>query len=86
MLPPELEKTIESSTVSVNVEGLLPRQHGYYTYSGSLTTPPCSEGVTWYVLKSTSALSDEQLATITKLYPHDNRPTQKLNHREVLGQ
>jgi carbonic anhydrase len=68
----------------VNVEELLPRQHGYYTYSGSLTTPPCTEGVTWYILKSTSTLSDEQLATIMKLYPHDNRPTQKLNHREVL--
>ena len=83
-IPPELDKTIETSTVSVNVEELLPTQRGYYTYSGSLTTPPCTEGVPWYVLKSTSSLSDEQLATITKLYPHDNRPTQKLNHREVL--
>jgi carbonic anhydrase len=75
---------LEISGVSVNVETLLPTQHGYYTYSGSLTTPPCTEGVTWYVLKSISALSNEQLAIITKLYPHDNRPTQKLNHREVL--
>jgi len=83
-VPPDLDKTIENSTVSVNVEELLPRQHGYYTYSGSLTTPPCTEGVTWYVLKSTSTLSDEQLATVIKLYPHDNRPIQKLNHREVL--
>ena|ERR1700722_9008992 len=83
-VPPELDKTIESSTISVNVEELLPSLHGYYTYSGSLTTPPCTEGVNWYVLKSTSNLSNEQLATITKLYPHDNRPTQKLNHREVL--
>ena len=83
-IPPELDKAIESSTVSVNVEGLLPRQYGYYTYNGSLTTPPCTEGVTWYVLRSTSTLSGEQLATITKLYPHDNRPIQKLNHREVL--
>jgi carbonic anhydrase len=83
-IPLELDKTIENSTVSVNVEELLPRQHGYYTYSGSLTTPPCTEGVTWYVLKSASSLSDEQLATIKRLYPHDVRPTQKLNHREVL--
>jgi len=83
-VPPELDKTVESSTISVNVEELMPRQHSYYTYGGSLTTPPCTEGVTWYILKSTSNLSNEQLATITKLYPHDNRPTQKLNHREVL--
>ena len=83
-IPSEKDKMLEISGVSVNVETLLPTQHGYYTYSGSLTTPPCTEGVTWYVLKSISALSNEQLAIITKLYPHDNRPTQKLNHREVL--
>jgi carbonic anhydrase len=83
-IPPEMDKTIESSTVSVNVQELLPSQHGYYTYSGSLTTPPCTEGVTWYVLKFASTLSNEQLATIMKLYPHDNRPIQKLYHREVL--
>ena len=83
-IPSEKDRTVEISTVSVNAEDLMPSQHGYYTYSGSLTTPPCTEGVTWYVLKSTSSLSNEQLATITKLYPHNNRPTQKLNHREVL--
>jgi carbonic anhydrase len=83
-IPPEKDKTVEVSTISVNVEDLLPSQHGYYTYNGSLTTPPCTEGVTWYVLKFTSSLSNEQLAIITKLYPHDNRPTQKINHREVL--
>ena len=83
-IPPEKDKTVEVSTVSVNAEDLLPSQRGYYTYSGSLTTPPCTEGVTWYVLKYTSSLSNDQLATITKLYPHDNRPTQKLNHRKVL--
>jgi len=83
-VPPELAKTIESSMVSVNVEELLPTLRGYYTYGGSLTTPPCTEGVTWYVLKSTSTLSGEQLGTIMKLYPHNNRPIQKLNHREVF--
>lgn len=83
-IPRELNKTTESSTVSVNAKGLLPSEHGYYSYGGSLTTPPCTEGITWYLLKSTSTLSDEQLATIAKLYPHNNRPIQKLNHRVVL--
>lgn len=83
-IPSEKDKTIEASMVSVNLNDLLPSQHGYYTYSGSLTTPPCTEGVTWYILKSTSSLSTQELSTIMKLYPHDNRPTQKLNHREVL--
>ena len=84
-IPPEKDKTVDVPTVSVNADDLLPSQHGYYTYSGSLTTPPCTEGVTWYVLKSTSNFSNEQLAAIAKLYPHHNRPTQKLNHREVLA-
>jgi carbonic anhydrase len=83
-MPSEKDKTVEISTVSVNAEDLIPSSRGYYTYSGSLTTPPCTEGVTWYILKSTSSLSNQQLATFTKLYPHDNRPTQKLYQREVL--
>jgi carbonic anhydrase len=83
-IPSEKGKTVMVSAVSVNVKDLLPSQTGYYTYTGSLTTPPCTEGVTWYILKSSATLSEEQLAAITKLYPHDNRPTQKLNHREVL--
>ena len=83
-IPSEKDKTVEIPTISLNVEDLLPSQHGYYTYSGSLTTPPCTEGVTWYILKATSSLSNEQLTTIMKLYPHDIRPIQKLNHREVL--
>ncbi len=83
-IPAEKDKLVDVSSLSVNVKDLLPPQHGYYTYSGSLTTPPCTEGVTWYILKSASSLSLDQLAAIAKLYPHDNRPTQKLNHREVL--
>ena len=75
-MPSEKDKTVEMSAVPVNVQDLIPSQHGYYTYSGSLTTPPCTEGVTWYILKSASSLSNEQLATFTKLYPHDNRPMQ----------
>jgi carbonic anhydrase len=83
-IPSEKGKTVLVSAMSVNVKDLLPSETGYYTYAGSLTTPPCTEGVTWYILKSTASLSEEQLAAISKLYPHDNRPTQKLNHREVL--
>jgi len=83
-IPSEKGKTVESSAVSVNIKDLLPSQHGYYTYRGSLTTPPCTEGVTWYVLKSTTSLSNEQLAAFGKVYPHNSRPTQELAHREVL--
>jgi carbonic anhydrase len=83
-IPTQAEKAVDVPTVSLNVKELLPADHGYYTFSGSLTTPPCSEGVTWYVLKNQSTLSADQVATFAKLYPRDARPIQPLYGREVL--
>ena len=62
---------------------LLPKQLGYYEYEGSLTTPPCSEGVRWFVLQKRDTLSKEQLQAFRKLYPHNARPVQPLNGRTV---
>jgi carbonic anhydrase len=70
--------------MSVNVKDLLPADFGYYTFSGSLTTPPCTEGVTWYVLKTPSSLSPQQLVSFAKLYPANNRPIQPTYQREIL--
>ena len=83
--PAEKEKSIKNASVSVNVADLLPNDHGYYTYLGSLTTPPCSEGVTWYVLKTPVQLSLEQVAAFAKVYPMNARPIQPLNGRELLA-
>jgi carbonic anhydrase len=83
-IPAEKDKTVALASVSINVKDLLPADLGYYTFSGSLTTPPCTEGVTWYVLKTTSSLSPQQLATFAKLYPADNRPIQPSYQREIL--
>ena len=83
-IPPEKEKAVALSSVSVNVKDLLPADLGYYTFSGSLTTPPCTEGVTWYVLKTTSTLSLRQLDRFAKLYPVNNRPIQPTYQREIL--
>jgi carbonic anhydrase len=74
---------VDVSSVSLNVKELLPPDHGYFTFAGSLTTPPCSEGVTWYVLKNQSSLSAEQLAAFTKIYPLNARPVQPSNNREI---
>ena len=82
--PAEKEKTVALTSLSVNVRNLLPADLGYYTFTGSLTTPPCTEGVTWYVLKTPSTLSPQQLATFAKLYPADNRPIQPTYKREIL--
>lgn len=83
-IPAEKEKAVALSSVSVNAKDLLPSDLGYYTFSGSLTTPPCTEGVTWYVLKTASTLTPQQLATFAKLYPANNRPIQPTYQREIL--
>ena len=69
--------------VEVNPAGLLPRDTSYYTYMGSLTAPPCTEGVTWFVLRTPMEISAEEIGAFAALYPHDVRPLQPLNGRVV---
>jgi carbonic anhydrase len=69
--------------VSVNAAQLLPKNHAYYTFPGSLTTPPCSEGVTWFVLVNPNELSGEQIARFGRIYSGNARPTQALNGRVI---
>ena len=69
--------------VEVNPSGLLPRDTSYYTYMGSLTAPPCTEGVTWFVLRTPMDISAEDISAFAALYPHDVRPRQPLNGRIV---
>jgi carbonic anhydrase len=64
------------SAGAFNPAGLLPSQRGYYTYMGSLTTPPCTEGVLWMVMQKPITLSAQQLATFARLYAHNARPIQ----------
>lgn len=70
--------------VQFNPADLLPAQRGYYHYQGSLTTPPCSEGVAWYVLRTPVEASRAQIGMLHKLYTHNARPVQALNGREVI--
>jgi len=67
----------------VNAANLLPRSFGYYSFEGSLTTPPCSEGVSWFVLKTPGEISSQQVTVFAKLYPHNARPTQPSNGRVI---
>jgi carbonic anhydrase len=69
--------------VSIDPQKLVPDGTGYYTYEGSQTAPPCTEGVTWYVMKTPMEVSADQIAAFAKLYPHDVRPDQPLNGRVV---
>ena len=56
---------------------------GPYHCDSSLTTPPCSEGVKWYVRKMPTQLSMDQIAAFTAIYDHNNRPVQTLNERTL---
>lgn len=69
--------------VKVDPFGLLPSDTAYYTYAGSLTAPPCTEGVTWFVLKTPVDMSTEEISLFANLYPHNVRPIQPLNGRVV---
>jgi carbonic anhydrase len=71
--------------VAIDAAGLLPQSHAYFAYTGSLTTPPCSQGVRWFVLKSPMTVSAAQLATFSHLYPGNARSVQPLHGRVVLS-
>lgn len=69
----------------LSAEPLLPTQRDYYRFSGSLTTPPCSEGVRWLVMKQPVQVSQAQIDAFKAVMHHpNNRPVQPLNGRQVL--
>ena len=68
---------------TINMVDLLPAHHGYYSFDGSLTTPPCSENVRWFVLKTPVEASEAQVNEFRVRYAHNNRPTQPLNARLI---
>ena len=71
------------ASVSINAADLLPTDRSYYRFAGSLTTPPCSEGVKWMVMKTPTEVSDNQLAKFTQIIGANARPVQALNSRTL---
>lgn len=67
----------------IKLADLLPTQLGCYAFEGSLTTPPCSEGVNWMVLKQPITLSPAQIKAFRRLFPANARPVQPLQGRVV---
>lgn len=70
--------------VTINLDKLLPKNRSYYHYSGSLTTPPCSEGVRWFVLKKPMTASRSQILAFTDIIGKNARPVQRQNRRVVF--
>ncbi len=71
---------------NVDPSALLPKSRKVFSYIGSLTTPPCDEGVSWFVRKQVLELSSEQVEVFTKLYRSNARPIQPLNGRIVFSE
>ena len=82
-LPKEKQKEVVVSNVTVDAGTLLPANHGYYTFQGSLTTPPCSEDVTWLVLKTPLKITSSEITRFGAIYPMNARPTQAQNDRLI---
>ncbi len=80
-----LEKGEESAArVALDLNELLPADRRYYTYMGSLTTPPCSEGVHWVVMRQPMGMSAEQIELFARIYAMNARPVQQASGRRIL--
>jgi len=72
-----------AASVEFDPTALLPARRGYYTYMGSLNTPPCTEGVLWIVMQQPIQVSPQQLAIFARLHPMNARSIQPLNGRVI---
>lgn len=80
---PDANQPSRDSELLIETTPLLPTEHSYYTYDGSLTTPPCSEHVTWAVLTTPVSLSKKQIMRFRAVINGNNRPVQPYNGRVV---
>ena len=80
---PTAPRTSAKVTDMVNAGGLLPGDPGYWTYMGSLSTPPCTEGVRWFVFEQPVTISREQLRAFTDLFRVASRPLQDAHGRRI---
>lgn len=84
MMPAKVGEKI-ALPAGLNAAQMLPSDHDYYRYNGSLTTPPCTEGVWWLVLKRPATVSKEQVLQFSKALGFaNNRPGQPVNAPPVL--
>lgn len=82
-LQPTKGEPVAVPSTSIDLDGLLPASRTYWRYDGSLTTPPCTEGVAWLVLDQPVGISADQLATLRAALGDSARPVQPLDGRRV---
>jgi len=71
---------------AINANDILPKDKSFYHYVGSLTTPPCTQIVQWYVLKEPITISSKQLSKFNSLYEGNFRPVQEIAGRKIISQ
>ncbi|MEO1673291.1 MAG: carbonic anhydrase family protein, partial [Cyanobacteria bacterium J06631_2] len=76
-------KAHKNQSMNLNAVNLLPRNKTYFSYEGSLTTPPCSEEVSWNLLSEPIEISAEQIAEFSNIFQYNARPIQPLNGRLI---
>ena len=81
-LPLEKGEDVAART-TLDMNTLLPTERSYFTYMGSLTTPPCSEGVLWMVMKTPMPIAPDQIGVFSRLYPMNARPIQSVAGRLI---
>lgn len=81
--PAKAGDVVSLTAANFNAADLLPADRNYWNYTGSLTTPPCTEGVNWMVLQAPVEVSAAQVDALTTLFPKSVRPIQPLNDRVV---
>jgi carbonic anhydrase len=82
-LPLERNEEAQART-PLELNDLLPADRRYFTYMGSLTTPPCSEGVQWIVMRQPVTLTPEQIDIFARIYPMNARPIQQIAGRRII--
>lgn len=83
-LPTEISVTNIVLDSAVNLGQLLPKEKRFFQYRGSLTTPPCTEGVQWFVLEHPIEMAQQQIEFFSSIFQQNSRPIQKLNNRKVF--
>jgi carbonic anhydrase len=73
----------EKTTDMINPGGFIPADRGYWTFTGSLTEPPCTEGTRWFVYEQSVSVSSSQLRAFTSLFPVNSRPLQDAHGRKI---
>lgn len=83
-LPAQVQDATPVAGATVNATDFLPADHTFYRYDGSLTTPPCTQGVKWQVMQNTVEVSQAQIDAFKAIFENDARPVQPLNGRAFL--